>query len=393
MKSRIRDIKQGVVPDGYKKTKLGMIPLEWSATKAKELFVNYSNKDHDGTYEVLSATQDQGVIPRSALDIEIKYDRSGLNNYKKVDAGDFVISLRSFQGGIEYSKYEGLVSPAYTVLKEKKNIDKGFFRYLFKSDRFISSLNSIIYGIRDGKQIGYNDFSQLYLYEPPYGEQVKIGKILATWDQAIERKGRFITEKRKQKKGIMQKLLSGEVRLPEFHGEWKEEKLGDICKITTGKLDANAMVEDGKYRFYTCARQFYQIDEYGFDTEALLISGNGANVGYIHYYKGKFNAYQRTYVLDQFQHNIKYVKFLLEQNLSIRIEKEKNAGNTPYIVLGTLQNMKLSLPSEREQKFIADILETSEKEIDLLEQELEAFKLQKKGLIQLLLTGIIRVHP
>ena len=66
--------------------------------------------------------------------------------------------------------------------------------------------------------------------------------------------------------------------------------------MTTGKLDANAMVENGKYRFYTCAKDYYKINEYAFDTDALLISGNGANVGYIHHYEGKFNAYQRTYV-------------------------------------------------------------------------------------------------
>lgn len=71
-------------------------------------------------------------------------------------------------------------------------------------------------------------------------------------------------------------------------------KLGDICQITTGKLDANAQVDNGIYPFFTCAEQPFKIDSFAFDTEALLISGNGANLGYINYYKGKFNAYQRT---------------------------------------------------------------------------------------------------
>ena len=69
--------------------------------------------------------------------------------------------------------------------------------------------------------------------------------------------------------------------------------------VTTGKLDANAMVSNGEYRFYTCAKEYYQIDKYSFDTDALLVSGNGANVGYVHHYKGKFNAYQRTHVMDK----------------------------------------------------------------------------------------------
>ncbi|MBW5390506.1 restriction endonuclease subunit S, partial [Brachyspira hampsonii] len=90
--------------------------------------------------------------------------------------------------------------------------------------------------------------------------------------------------------------------------EWKIKKLSEISRsIKTGKLDANAMEENGQYRFYTCAREYYRINEYAFDGEALLISGNGAYVGYVHYYKGKFNAYQRTYVLMDFEEDIKYI--------------------------------------------------------------------------------------
>ena len=69
--------------------------------------------------------------------------------------------------------------------------------------------------------------------------------------------------------------------------EWEDTTLGELCSITTGKLDANAMIGNGEYRFYTCAKEYYRIDNYAFDTDALLVSGNGANVGYIHHYKGK----------------------------------------------------------------------------------------------------------
>ncbi|WXG59878.1 restriction endonuclease subunit S [Campylobacter concisus] len=90
---------------------------------------------------------------------------------------------------------------------------------------------------------------------------------------------------------------------------WHTATLGEICKyIKTGKLDANAMEENGEFPFFTCAKKVYRINKYNFDLEALLISGNGANVGYIHYYKGKFNAYQRTYVLSDFSCNIFYLK-------------------------------------------------------------------------------------
>jgi type I restriction enzyme S subunit len=201
----------------------------------------------------------------------------------------------------------------------------------------------------------------------------------------------LIEEKEQLKIGLMQKLLSGEVRFAGFCDEWEEVKLGEICKITTGKLNANAMVENGKYTFFTCARETYKIDKFAFDTEALLVSGNGANVGYIHYFKGKFNAYQRTYVLDGFEHNIYLIKYLLDKYLSLQISREKNEGNTPYITLPTLTQMKLKLPSFSEQQKIAEVLSLADDELNLLKKELEELKQQKKGLMQKLLTGEVRV--
>ena len=109
--------------------------------------------------------------------------------------------------------------------------------------------------------------------------------------------------------------------------EWEVKTLGDICeRITTGKLDANAMVSNGDYPFFTCASEHYWIDQYAFDYEALLVSGNGANVGYIHYYNGKFNAYQRTYVISEFCADVQFIKLFLDRNLQQRIHTEVNAG-------------------------------------------------------------------
>lgn len=163
---------------------------------------------------------------------------------------------------------------------------------------------------------------------------------------------------------------------------FEEYKLGDLCNITTGKLDANAMVENGKYRFYTCAKEYSFIDEYSFDTEALLISGNGAYVGYIHYYNGKFNAYQRTYVLDQFSQNIQFIKCYLDENLSRRIKSEKKEGNTPYIVLSTLSDMIIKVPSKENQKNISNIINYHQKKILLEENKLKKLQELKKGLMQ-----------
>ena len=169
-------------------------------------------------------------------------------------------------------------------------------------------------------------------------------------------------------------------------------RLGDYVRIRTGKLDANASSANGHYPFFTCAKEVYKINNYSFDTEALLVSGNGEYVGYVHYYKGKFNAYQRTYVLDGFNCNIFYMYYALKQYLPKRIMRTKSNSNTPYIVKDTLFDMELLLPSDVEQKLIAKLISSADKEIETQRKKLEALRQQKQGLMQQLLTGKIRVR-
>ncbi|MEH7114594.1 restriction endonuclease subunit S [Neobacillus niacini] len=213
IEKRVNLLRNGTIPTGYKKTKIGILPIEWEIKKGKELYSNYSDKKHDGTLEVLSATQDRGIVPRSEVGIDIKYDKESLMNYKKVEQGDFVISLRSFQGGIEYSRYKGLVSPAYTVLKNKVDMNKEFYRYLLKTETFINRLSSVTFGIRDGKQISYSDFGELYLPYPPIKEQQQISRILFTADKEIKFLEQELAQTKKQKKGLMQQLLTGKIRV------------------------------------------------------------------------------------------------------------------------------------------------------------------------------------
>jgi type I restriction enzyme S subunit len=186
---------------------------EWKLLRGNEIFKNHTDKSHNGEFEVLSATQDKGVIPRSETGIDIKYDKSSLKNYKKIGVGDFIISLRSFQGGIEYSNYEGLVSPAYTVLRENLPISKLFYREYMKTENFIKRLNSIIYGIRDGKQISYKDFGTLKIFYPPIDEQNKIAEIIEESESEMELAKEKLIKLQNQKKGLMQQLLTGQKRV------------------------------------------------------------------------------------------------------------------------------------------------------------------------------------
>ena len=184
----------------------------WSFPKAKELFQSVSDKDHNGDLAVLSSTQDRGIVPRNEVDIDIKYDACSLVNYKKVSKGNFVISLRSFQGGIEYSTYTGLVSPAYTVLSSRKEISDGYYKQFFKSTDYINRLNVAVYGIRDGKQISYEDFGRLRIPYPPIKEQNAIAEVLSTADHEIDLLQQDIEQEKQKKKALMQLLLTGIVR-------------------------------------------------------------------------------------------------------------------------------------------------------------------------------------
>lgn len=186
---------------------------EWSFLKAKEIFQNISDKDHNGDLPVLSSTQDKGIVPRDEVDIDIKYDTCSLVTYKKVSKGNFVISLRSFQGGIEYSTYTGLVSPAYTVLSSRKEISDEYYKQFFKSTDYINRLNVAVYGIRDGKQISYEDFGRLRIPYPPIKEQDAIAEVLSTADHEIDLLQQDIEQEKQKKKALMQLLLTGIVRV------------------------------------------------------------------------------------------------------------------------------------------------------------------------------------
>lgn len=145
---------------------------------------------------------------------------------------------------------------------------------------------------------------------------------------------------------------------------WPLVKLESVCKIKTGKKDVNQGNPNGKYPFFTCAKDHTYSDEYSFDTEALLIAGNG-DVGAINYYKGKFEAYQRTYVLFDFQEiTARYLFFILSNSLKEIVSSQKQGNTMPYIKLGMLQNFELPLPPLEIQEQIVSELESYQRVTD-----------------------------
>ena len=387
------------IKQGYKQIKVGIIPEDWEIVKLGKLTTVETGKTplrsnkqfwDNGTINWATTTE---VNETYIVSTNEKITNQAVAELKMKILPINTILLAMYgqgktRGKVALLRIESTINQAFASIKPNKNYSTNFiFNYLDKSYEKIRDLS---HGSNQDN-LNLDIVKALQIPLPPLKEQEKIAEILTTWDEAITKQIELLEAKELQKKGLMQKLLRGEVRFSGFSDEWEEVRLGEICKITTGKLNANAMVENGEYTFFTCARDTYKIDEFAFDTEALLVSGNGANVGYIHYFNGKFNAYQRTYVLDGFKHNIFLIKYLLDKYLSLQISREKNEGNTPYITLPTLTKMKLKLPSLAEQQKIAEVLSLVDDEINLLKNELEELKLQKKALMQKLLTGEVRV--
>ena len=270
---------------------------------------------------------------------------------------------------------DGIISPLYLCMKIR-GIDKNYLLHYFKSPAWYPYIyQNGDSGVRhDRVSIKDEVFLAMPVSVPNGDEQRKIAKFLDAINERIATQSKIIEELKTLRSALRYKLLH----------EMKVErmaKLGELCRITTGKLDANAMVEGGGYPFFTCAEQVYEIDRYAFDTEALLVSGNGANLGHIHYYCGKFNAYQRTYVLSDFSEDIQYLRQYLEAYLSKRIESEKNTGNTPYIVLGTLADMEIKLPRVPEQQRIAHDLSVLSQKIENETHMFELLIQEKKTLL------------
>lgn len=228
---------------------------------------------------------------------------------------------------------------------------------------------------------------------PPLEKQKKIAEILSLWDKAIEQTKELIAYKEKQKKGLMQALLTGKKRLNGFTDEWKTVKLGEICSITTGNKNNEDKIENGIYPFFVRSKQIEKINSYSYDGEAILVPGDG-NIGDIyHYINGKFDFHQRVYKISDFKSI--YAKFLF-YNIQLFFKKRAISQTSKATVnslrMDTFTQYNVFIPyNVAEQKAIADILSSADKEIELLNKQLELYTEQKKGLMQNLLTGKVRV--
>ena len=181
---------------------------EWEIKRADEIFKSVSEKNR-ALLPVLSASQIDGMVLRDEIGIDIKYDEATLNNYKVVKPGQFVIHLRSFQGGFALSKLEGITSPAYTIIDfiDKENHLPGFWNSILTSKEFIKRLETVTYGIRDGKSISFKDFSSLKFVFPKLEEQQAIGSYFSNLDDLIVAHQEKISQLETLKKKLLQDMF------------------------------------------------------------------------------------------------------------------------------------------------------------------------------------------
>lgn len=214
----------------------------WETAPGDELFQQVSNREAPPGLPILAITQEHGAIPRHMIDYHVSVTDKSLESYKEVRPGDFIISLRSFQGGIEFSDYHGICSPAYVILRKRGRLSDTFYRQHFKSYDFIQQLTRNLEGLRDGKMISYKQFSELQLLKPTLPEQQKIADCLDSVDELIAAHGQKVEALRAHKKGLMKQLFPQEgetqprLRFPEFEGtgDWEEGVISDIGTVLQG---------------------------------------------------------------------------------------------------------------------------------------------------------------
>ena len=213
----------------------------WEQRKASEVFQIVDDRGHP-TLPVLSATQNQGMIYRDDSGRYIGHDESNEIGYKRVLPGDFVVHLRSFQGGFAHSQYEGITSPAYTVFRAKEPTSHSdrFWKHWFMSEHFIAGLSTVTYGIRDGRSISVDEFMNTFLAFPAVEEQAAISRLFDYLDDLITLHQRKYDKLVIFKKSMLEKMFPKdgesvpEIRFAGFTDPWEQRKLGEIVSIGAG---------------------------------------------------------------------------------------------------------------------------------------------------------------
>lgn len=417
IRGRIEKFKNGEVPEGYKKTRRRTIPIDWEIKSLNELVERISKPvevDPDVHYKQIG-------IRSHGKGIFYKDEVTGYELGKKavfwIEPDCFIVNIVfAWEMAVARttSAEAGMIAshrfPMYRPIRNKINVD--YLTYFFKS-AFGKSLLELASpgGAGRNKTLGQKEFMALTLPVPKaISEQQKIATILSTWDKAIELKERLIEHKKEQKRGLMQALLSGRVRLPGFKEDWKEVELRDVVsnfivpmrdkpKIFDGDIPW-CRIEDfsGKYLLDSKTYQRVNMETVNnmnlkvLPIDTVLVSCS-ANLGECAIVKKPLVTNQ-TFIglVTNDKIDVELLYYLMTFN-KCKLNILSSGTTISYLSREEFEKFKILVPFDLlEQKRISNLLSIKDKEIDLLAEELSALKLQKKGLMQLLLTGVVRVQ-
>ena len=359
----------------------------WKVFKAEELFQNITDKNHpDET--VLTIIQGKGTLPREQAGRNIHYDDASLSNYKKVEQGDFIIHLRSFEGGLEMANEAGIVSPAYTILRCKRPHSSLFYDAYFHTDEFINhNLSKSVEGIRDGRQISYEAFKWLGIPYCEPTEQEKISNLFATLNERIAKQRDLVESLKKYKRGVTEAIFTKDLRFTTKgvpYPQWDKKYVGDICKIQTGKSNTQDETSQGSYPFYVRSPIIRKSNRYLFDCEAVLTVGDGVGTGKVfHYVTGKFDLHQRVYAMTDFKLvSGKYFYYYFSHFFYDRVMRMTAKTSVDSVRYEMIDKMTIQIPCHEEQQQIVSFLDCLEHSVIEAEKTLNLLEKLKSGCLQ-----------
>ena len=409
IKQRIEQIRRGEVPDGYKKTKAGIMPEEWEVKKLKTICdvnpVRSNNIVDKVVFLGMSDVSEDGKILNQEI-VDYESVKKGFTPFQK---GDILVAKITpcFENG-KGAYTEALMtdigfgSTEFHVLRCKNNAKFIFFHTMYSI--FRKKMESEMTGSAGQKRIQTESIANYVIPFPPLPEQQKIAAILTTQDRVIELKQQLLAQKQQQKKYLMQQLLTGKKRLPGFNGEWKDKILKQILS-PGNKIPVD---DTSKYKKITVKLNFKGLDYLKLnremaDTRPFYIrKKNEIIIGKQNYFNGSIalidkqfdgcicsNAIMSFSVREANPYFV--LKFLSQNDFLKKHQMLANGTGQKELSESDFLEFHILLPPLKEQTAIANILSAADREIDLIRQNIEQEKQKKKALMQLLLTGIVRV--
>ncbi|EAL3928926.1 restriction endonuclease subunit S, partial [Campylobacter upsaliensis] len=401
------------------------IPAHWEVKRLRHIFKEVSIKKC-GNEQQLCATQSYGVIPKKLYSYKTVEVISGdLNSFKLVKKDNFVISLRSFEGGIEHSNYQGIISPAYTILEPQVEIYSFYFKFLFKSSFFISTLNIHKIGIREGQNISYASLQYTPIPLPPLQKQKEIAEFLDSKCEKIQnyidKKQKLITLLQEKKQALINKVVtkglnpniesknSGIEYLGLIPHHWEVKKLKHICKINPQAnetlpnnfvyIDLESVIKGqllkeqviNKEQAPSRAQRILQKQDILFQLVRPYQRNN-----YIFNKNGDYVA-STGYAQIRTKECVNFVYYaLLENSFVERVILKSTGSNYPAITSNDFADLKIPLPPLQEQKQIANFLDKKCEKINSViektKKQIELIKEYKNTLINEAVCGRINLE-